>query len=127
SRLTVKHTVSSPSRAAAKAASIPAWPAPITAISHFPASYFIKISASIPSFLYGIVHYNKSVGNMLQFYFLDWGGGREYNEREKSLRGISGNMERTSACLGRIMLSILIFITALALLLALREGLASPS
>lgn len=36
-------------------------------------------------------------------------------------------MERTSACLGRIMLSILIFITALALLLALREGLASPS
>ena len=30
-----------PRRAAARAASIPAWPAPMTAISHFPASYFI--------------------------------------------------------------------------------------
>lgn len=36
-------------------------------------------------------------------------------------------MERVSAYLGRIMLSILIIITALALLLALEEGLDSPS
>ena len=43
SRLTVKHTVSSPSRAAASAASMPAWPAPITAISHCPASYGMNI------------------------------------------------------------------------------------
>ena len=41
SRFTVKQTVSIPRRAAARAASIPAWPAPITAISHFPASYRI--------------------------------------------------------------------------------------
>ena len=37
SRSTVKHRVSSPSRAAARAASIPAWPAPITATSQRPA------------------------------------------------------------------------------------------
>ena len=36
-------------------------------------------------------------------------------------------MERVSACLGRIMLSILILITAMALLLAGAEGLESPS
>ncbi len=36
-------------------------------------------------------------------------------------------MERVSACLGRIMLSILIVITALALVLAFTEGLESPS
>ncbi len=47
--------------------------------------------------------------------------------REKSPRGIFEKMERVSACLGRIMLSILIFICALALLLALAEGLESPS
>ena len=34
----VKTTVDTPSLAAARAASIPAWPAPITATSYFPAS-----------------------------------------------------------------------------------------
>ena len=38
SRLTVKQTVSMPSLAAASAASMPAWPAPITATSTLPAS-----------------------------------------------------------------------------------------
>ena len=38
SRFTVKHRVFSPSRAAASAASMPAWPAPMTAISYVPAS-----------------------------------------------------------------------------------------
>ena len=38
SRFMAKQTVSSPRRAGASAASIPAWPAPMTAISHFPAS-----------------------------------------------------------------------------------------
>ena len=36
SRLMVKMMVSKPIRAAARAASIPAWPAPMTAISNFP-------------------------------------------------------------------------------------------
>ena len=39
SRFTVKHRVRQPSRALARAASIPAWPAPITATSYFPALY----------------------------------------------------------------------------------------
>ncbi len=47
--------------------------------------------------------------------------------REKSPRGIFEKMERVSACLGRIMLSILIFICAMALLLAAGEGMESPS
>src|SRR5699024_7236651 len=38
SRFRVKHRVRMPSRAAARAASMPAWPAPMTAISYCPAS-----------------------------------------------------------------------------------------
>ena len=38
SRLMVKHRVRMPIRAAASAASMPAWPAPMTAISNCPAS-----------------------------------------------------------------------------------------
>ena len=47
--------------------------------------------------------------------------------KEKLPRGIFEKMERVSACLGRIMLSILIFICAMALLLAVNEGVESPS
>ena len=42
SRLTVKHRVLRPSRAPARAASMPACPAPITAMSYVPASYRIE-------------------------------------------------------------------------------------
>ena len=41
SRLMVKHRVFKPMRAADRAASMPAWPAPITTISYCPASYRI--------------------------------------------------------------------------------------
>ena len=43
SRLMVKTTVRHPSRAAAKPASIPAWPAPMTATSYVPARYSMKL------------------------------------------------------------------------------------
>jgi hypothetical protein len=46
SRLIAKQTTVHPSLAAASAASMPAWPAPMTAISYFPARYSIDPNPS---------------------------------------------------------------------------------